>query len=61
MRHVLIQDEGVLELDARDRSAVAAEPAGSREVVAVEPSELGRDLPVRAQLPVLIITCLTNV
>ena len=33
----------------------------SGEVVAVEPSELGRDLPVRAQLPVLIITCLTNV
>ncbi len=61
MRRVLIQDEGVLKLDLRDRSAVAPEPAGGGEVVVVEPRELGRDLPVRAQLPVLIITCLTNV
>jgi hypothetical protein len=61
MRRALIQDEGVLQLDVADRSAVAPEPAGGGEVVAVEPSEFGRDLPVSAQLPVLIITCLTNV
>ena len=61
MRHSLIQDEGVLEFDPRDRSAVTPEPAGGGEVVAVEPLERGRDLPERAQLPVLIITCLTNV
>jgi hypothetical protein len=59
--HVLIQDERVLQFDLGDRPAVAAEPATGGEVVAVEPTELGRDLLVRAQVPVLIITCLTNV
>ena len=61
MGRALIEDERVLELDRPDRPAVAAEPASGSEVVAVEPGELGRDLPVCAQLPVLIITCLTNV
>ena len=61
MRRRLVQDEGVLEFERRDRPAVTSEPAGGCEVVAVEPIEFGRDLPVRAQLPVLIITCLTNV
>jgi hypothetical protein len=59
--HVVIQDERVLQFDPGDRPAVAPEPAGGGEVLAIEPSEFGRDLPVRAQLPVLIITCLTNV
>lgn len=61
MGRVLIEDEGIVQIDRGDRPAVAAEPATGGEVVAVEPIELGRDLPVRAQLPVLIITCLTNV
>jgi hypothetical protein len=61
VRDVLVQDERVLKLELRDGSAVTPEPAGGGEVVAVEPGELGRDLPVGAQLPVVNITCLTKV
>ena len=58
---MLVKQERVVDRDPGDRPAVAPEPAGGRQVVAVEPGELGRDLPVGAQVPVLIITCLTNV
>jgi hypothetical protein len=61
MRHALVQDERALEFDLGDRQAMTAEPAFGREIVVVEPLERARDLPVGAQLPVLIITCLTNV
>jgi hypothetical protein len=61
VRSNLVKDERIVGFDRRDRTAVTTEPAFGGESVAVEEVERGRDAAVRAQLPVLIITCLTKV
>ena len=61
MRRIVIEDEGVVGSDRPDDPAVTAEPALRGESLEVEATERRLDLRVRAQLPVLIITCLTNV
>ena len=61
VRRVVIEDEGVVESDGLDDPVVTTEPPFGGETLAVEATERRLDLRVRAQLPVLIITCLTNV
>jgi hypothetical protein len=45
MRRGVIEDEGVLERDGRDRPTLRAEPARRRQVLAVETGEGGLDGP----------------
>ena len=61
MRDVRIEDEHLVPFDRLDGPAVTAEPAFGGESLEVEAAERRVDLRVRAQLPVLIITCFTNV
>jgi hypothetical protein len=61
VRRPVIEDEGVVKSDRLDEAAVTAEPAFGRKPFTVEATECRLDVRVRAQLPVLIITCLTNV
>ena len=72
VRHLRLQDEGVLEGDGADRPPLRAEPARAGELAEVEAGECRRDggaieldadrIGVRTDyVPELIITCLTNV
>jgi hypothetical protein len=61
VRPCRIEDERLVEGSPGDRAALRPEPAGPGDLLEVEPLDSGRDLGARAQVPVLIITCLMNV